>query len=335
MTDDATADATVLAGIEQRVLAQVGARLSDITNHFGAYLGSVIRETLPVSGGELVSDAGLNTTLNTILSGARARIEAQIRAGYRAGGAAARSSASADLRENDFTIPPAPPPDEDSAYLAAILATIPAAFAVALADILTSVRTAYDGVTGLAEAAAAARVLTTHGALDRAVRRLGVRVRSAATVAVNRGYSDAQQTAYAAYAQAHPSVPMFKRWQTTSPTPCPSCRALRGATIPIDDEFDTDAGASSTFRPPAVFRNLLGPPRHPNCRCRLIYLTTAAGTQIQAQAAAPPPAGTPSRLTASGVRAMPNARFTALLGYFTAAVRRLTGLLRRRRNPPR
>ncbi len=321
-------DSAVLAAIEDRVLTQVGTRLGNITNHFGAYLSSVLREANIATGHELVSREDLNTTLKTVLDGAQASIEAQIRAGYRAAAAAARASTEQSLPEP----PPRQEQEDDPPYLAAIVAALAIAFAVALADILTSVQAAFDAVKGAVAVAVAARILATHSAIDRAVRRLGVRVRSAATVAVNRGYTDAQAAVIDAYMTAHPSVPMRKQWAATAADPCPSCRALHGTVLPVGEEFDPYVASSAKWTPPKVWRDLQGPPRHPNCRCRLIYLPGEGGAAIQQITTAPPPQGTPTRLSAADVRNMPAPRFNALIGYFKAAARKLVSLLRARRS---
>jgi hypothetical protein len=319
-------DSEILAGIEQRVVDQVAARLSDITNHFGAYLGSVIREQAPLTGTELVSRHDVHNTLTTILNGAQARIETTVRAGYKAGGSAARKSAAEDLPGHSL-----PPPPEDDPYLTGLISALTIAFAAALLDILDSVRDAYDSVVGIAAAVVAARVLATHRTLDRAVRRLGVRARSTATVAVHRGYTNSQTAAYASYQQAHPALPIRKQWTVTSTNPCPTCRALHGVTIGIDEQFDGQAGATTTYRPPRVWRDLAGPPRHPHCRCRLVYIPTAAAARVLTRLRTPPPVGTPTRISAADVRTMPRQKFAVLVAFFRTAANRIRALLNRRR----
>lgn len=321
-----TEDRATLATIESRVQAQVATRLTDITNGYGAYLAATVRDTTAASGAELVSATTLNTTLTTVLSAAQSRTESIVRAGYRAGAAAGHASAAAELAAAGYTVAAAAP--ADTAYLTAILGALTAAFLTARHDITESVRAAYDSIAGTpGEQVSAARILVVHRALDRAVRRLGVRVRSAATVAVNRGYTDAQLAAYNGYARDHPSAAMRKEWVAAGPNPCPACRALHGTVIAGPDEFDHRAGESDTFRALPVFGNLLGPPRHPHCRCRLVYRPDPAGAKVRTVVAAGPPEDTPTRLSAAEVRAIPRPRFDALAAFFTATARRLTTLL--------
>lgn len=47
---------------------------------------------------------------------------------------------------------------------------------------------------------------------------------------------------------------------------CSACKALHGSIRPVLVEFSHSAGERSL----RVYRDLLGPPRHPNCRCRLV-----------------------------------------------------------------
>lgn len=47
---------------------------------------------------------------------------------------------------------------------------------------------------------------------------------------------------------------------------CSGCLALNGTVVPIGTQFPHDAGGLST----PVYHDLIAPPRHPNCRCRLV-----------------------------------------------------------------
>jgi hypothetical protein len=65
----------------------------------------------------------------------------------------------------------------------------------------------------------------------------------------------------------------MKRWIVTSNDPCGMCEALDGTMVGVNGEFDHNATTSEKdYR--RVWRNLLGPPRHPNCRCRLELVVT-------------------------------------------------------------
>ncbi len=89
----------------------------------------------------------------------------------------------------------------------------------------------------------------------------------AASVAVNRGYAEKQREAYAA-ASVVSGVVIRKVWVTNfSPTTCGACAALHGTVVEIVEVFD---GLRTFDRPLGVYQDLLTPPRHPHCRCRIM-----------------------------------------------------------------
>lgn len=254
-----TPDDTALLAIEQRVRVQIAAQLSNINTRFGAFLGAVVAKTDPhTSATEILSRYDVHEVLTTTLDSAQAEVEDRTRAAYEAAVALALIALAAEFQPLGHDVPSTLVPPVD--YIDALLASVRTAFHAALLDIHNSIRAAYDGVTG--DRATAARVLTTNAALKRAIRRLGVRVTAAGVVAVHRGFTETQLAAYRDYEKINPYVVIEKRWETTAIDPCPTCQALDGTTLALDAEFDR----GDTL---PVYRNLLGPPRHPNCRCRL------------------------------------------------------------------
>ena len=319
-------DSAILLTIEQRVRSLVAARMQQLRTGYGAHLAVAVREGTDLSGTELLSRAGLSAALVTALAGAQAGALTAIRAGHRAAGTVARTSVERELATQGFQ-----PPEQDrtdSVYLAAVLAGLAAAFATAILDIQNTVRAAFDAVTGTATVVAAARVLTTREALGRAVRRLGVRVTAAATSAVHRGYTDAQNTAYTAYDNTHAYLRVTKRWQVQSVNPCAYCLALHGTVVDIGAEFDRTLGPTDRPHLP-VFRDLLGPPRHVNCRCRLVFEVGAAGAQVRDRVTTAAPGPATARMSAADVRRLPADQFRALLSFFAVSARRLRTLIRR------
>lgn len=104
--------------------------------------------------------------------------------------------------------------------------------------------------------------------LQRGVGDLKNRLQVASTVLTNRGYTDAAQAVYRA-AQAKNLVQLDKVWVTNfTPTTCPICASLHGTAIPMGMEFPDHDGEGG--RHVSVYRDLQGPPRHPNCRCRVV-----------------------------------------------------------------
>ena len=322
-----SADSAALLTIEGRLRRQLGRRLEQAVTHLGGYLGSVIKANPALTGLELMSRPDVHKALLTALGGTQSTVESTIRAGYAAARSVARASASRELAAQDYQVP-TEIPDRD-AYLVAVLAAVALAFSAASDDIQTSVRTAYDGATGTL--ATAARILIVRQALHRAVRRLGVRVNASAVVALHRGHTDAMLAIYDAYRAAHPSQTLYKTWQTGSADPCPACRALNGQSVPVDAEFDRTLTADPTRPPPPVHRDLLGPPRHPNCRCRITIHASTASAAVRTHTTAAAPQRLPASMSAADVRRLPIARFTALTAFFTAAARRIRTLLRKAR----
>lgn len=59
----------------------------------------------------------------------------------------------------------------------------------------------------------------------------------------------------------------LKRWVShLDGNTCSDCRELHGQVLHVLEEFPADAGGNVS----RVYRDLLGPPRHPHCRCRLV-----------------------------------------------------------------
>lgn len=52
-------------------------------------------------------------------------------------------------------------------------------------------------------------------------------------------------------------------------TPCATCVALHGTTVPVGGQFSPVATMAPGKKTPRTWAGLPGPPRHPNCRCSL------------------------------------------------------------------
>lgn len=117
------------------------------------------------------------------------------------------------------------------------------------------------------------RIATLQAATDAAQARLRQRVIAAATTAVHRAATDAQQSIFSDYQNTTGTPGLMKRWRTTSGEPCGMCRALDGTLVGINGEFDHNATTDDKDLRP-VWRGLAGPPRHPNCRCQIELVVT-------------------------------------------------------------
>lgn len=144
---------------------------------------------------------------------------------------------------------------------------------------------------------------------------------------------------------------VYKRWRarTDSSLTCHWCRHLDGVTILLDEDFAPFIGSAADLgghgrltRPPEPYRGQLpGPPLHPHCgeRCRIELVAawpgdSSPGPQPGSLSAVPPvPPAVPRPdgvfLPAAAVRALPEARYQALIAFLRAAVLELGQVMKR------
>ncbi len=323
MSDDETLRAleqqvTELA--ERRVIAVATTVLPAITAALTVRPG--LRR--PYLATEIFSRPDVDTALTQGLSVASTGLTTVLTAAYWAGVRTGLARATTDLTALGVVLDSVP--DPDPAVITAIVAKATTAVANARLDIAASVRGVYDPLAGLAPTMTTATVLhQVITAVDQAVRRLAVHARTSAAVAVHRGYTDAQLTAHRAAATRNTHLRLVKRWQVSAGEQCPACTALDGTEIDLADTFDPTATTDSGFRTPGVAIDLLGPPRHPHCRCRLVITTSTATRQLQKALDVVPPGGY-TTLTATAIRAMPSTTYQTLTGFLTAAIERVRRL---------
>lgn len=90
--------------------------------------------------------------------------------------------------------------------------------------------------------------------------------------ATHRGYSEGQLAQAQQQAAGQGTGAVRKVWvanfaQDPERGPCLTCIALHGQVRELHEQFDSAATFGTKALP--VYRDLLGPPRHPSCRCRL------------------------------------------------------------------
>jgi hypothetical protein len=259
-----TASDTALHAIETRVVTAINQQVRSVNTQLGDYLATAVDDNPPLTATELLSRSEVHQNITSTLSTAQTTVAARVSTGHGAAVALAVLLVAAALRQDPTQ------PRDLGGYLPAVLGDITAAFGATLLGIHDGIRLGYDGITGGPRARRARRI-AARAAVGKATGRLGVRVRAAGSVAVHRGFSDAQATLYAEVAATHPGMVITKRWQVTSANPCPACAALDGTVLPLEAVFDAAATTDPNTSPPGVYRDLLVPPRHPNCRCRLTY----------------------------------------------------------------
>lgn len=278
---------------------------------------------------------------------------------------------------------------DDDPVLAALMSDVDRAYAEAPARLHAAIRAAHASVPprefepgvsrpGAAPAleAAAERAAAVSAAIRDQADALSLRGRLTLSVAAGSGIT-ASVLAEGLGRQAA-GERLEKRWVSSMDSrTCMWCRALHGMTVPLGAQFPvgapvalphartrrvaTPAGERRyhlgigdpiiyTHPPKAYLGMLLGPPRHPNCRCRLELVqaapgppgpmgpTTPAGPAPAVTVAGPaaPPPVTPSAapqppayIHAAEIRAMPLGQFAGLDAFLRAALHELNQMLRR------
>lgn len=103
------------------------------------------------------------------------------------------------------------------------------------------------------------------GQTEKDRRRAVFRMQLSAGVAAQRGYTDQTIDAYTELEGF--GYTLRKVWVANyvNNVPCPSCSKLHGTEVGLHESFRDESG-------PGIYRDLIGPPRHPNCRCKVVVL---------------------------------------------------------------
>lgn len=150
------------------------------------------------------------------------------------------------------------------------------------------------------------RNLREYKASDRgelARRRAVLRMQHSAGVAAQRGYTDQMIESYTELQDF--GYRLRKVWlaNVVNNTPCEYCRALHGTEVDLRAEFPSNARLK-------VYGDLLGPPRHPRCRCYLAILIVSLENALEAlDIDNPGPA--PQWMSTDEVKRMPSKVFRA------------------------
>lgn len=253
----------VEARVRQEVEDDITAALTTIAA--AAIVAAAAGPATLITGNALLSLASFHKVFTTTLTDARDNVATSIEAGYTAAAQVAHTKITAELAPEYHV--PAELPELDPT-IDVILADIDTMFGHAQTDIAANIAHAYDTAQ-----TPDARTITINNAVDTAGKRLQNRAATAAGTAIQQGSSDAQQALYNQYQNSTGTPGLMKRWTVTSATPCEMCAALNGTMVGINAEFDHNtAYGQKDYR--RIWRNLYGPPRHPNCRCQLELVKT-------------------------------------------------------------
>lgn len=250
-----------LVAVEAQVRQEVEDTIAALYKGLAA-AGLLAAATAPatiVTGLALISLPLYFTSTNQMFTSARLKIRDAISKGYYAAGQIAYTKTRTELGTTN--LPETLPPVGDN--LDRILADIDTMIGHARTDLQNLIATNYnpDDKAGLAD-------LTLN-----ADRGLANRAQAAAGAAVHTGANDALTALFNAYQNTTGIPGLMKRWRVTASDPCGMCAALDGTVVGINAEFDYNATLNDKdYR--RVWRNLSGPPRHPNCRCQLELVIT-------------------------------------------------------------
>jgi hypothetical protein len=260
--------------VQRRALADV----RRIAAHFTRYAGQVVRNNPGKPPEAVLHRADVLQALDTELHDAHTKLADLATASYQASMRFARSKLEREYAGLGYE----PPAVElwPSGYLSGVLADLDRAMDDAKTDILNLASAAYRGVTpppsyqqrpggttNVTRELGRLRALAVAAAVNTAMQRLDLRVRGVMSVLVTKAQSEIQQDSYEEFGREHPTLRLGKRWMTTSADPCDMCLALEGTIIGLDTQFSYTATLGR--KPIPVFRDLQGPPRHPQCQCEL------------------------------------------------------------------
>lgn len=228
----------------------------------------------------------------------RHRLENVVRASYRASGSIAR-----EHTRRASELPEWVPADQTfrTPYLSSLLG-----------DVRRNLRE-YGTVRG--------RASSTEADVEKARRRAMLRIKHSAGVATSRGYTDG-------IIQAHVELEDFgfrleKVWLANfvNNTPCRYCRALHGTRVGLRDTFRAQVSGGRRL---AVYRDLQGPPRHPQCHCYLAILIITLENALE-PINIDQPEDPEDETSAEAIRNLPLAVFKAIVAALRALIRFATG----------
>jgi Phage Mu protein F like protein len=296
----------------QRQLAQV---VKAQIGNWADFVQTVVRaNTGAQSAGGILDRPDVAMALDGALAGARQQAEQAVTDAWERGGGAA-----------------------DSPYLSSLLADVDRAYSQAPGEIRQAAVSAFAGVpralsryeggsalnvpveTAQARAAAVRQAVAHTGA--------SLLLRNSLSADVARAASETDAVIAEALQRRAAGERVGLQWVSRlDPHTCPWCRMLHGTIVEPGEQFP-HGGVIGRHRPPKVYRGvLLGPPRHPRCRCRprIVVLGSPAPPP-----APPAPGMPPGRyISSDDIRALPEERYQSLVSFLMSALAQLGRILR-------
>lgn len=144
------------------------------------------------------------------------------------------------------------------------------------------------------------------------------RIEHSAGVASQRGYTDQIIASYTELEDFGMDVRKFWVANFENNTPCPACVRLHGTSVGLHESFRSQTGE------PGVYRDLVGPPRHPRCRCKLVMLVVTLENAFETPDFEAPQE-TPSMMSTEDVKKLPKGIFQSVLASLKAILKFLRG----------
>jgi hypothetical protein len=146
------------------------------------------------------------------------------------------------------------------------------------------------------------------------------RIKHSAGVAAQRGYTDQIISSYTELEDFGMRTRKYWVANFTDNTPCPACYRLHGTSVGLKETFRAETSE------PGVYRDLQGPPRHPNCKCKLYIFIVSLDTAFETPNFESPQEA-PQMISTQDVKRMPKTIFESV----RASLRAVLGFLRRSR----
>lgn len=165
------------------------------------------------------------------------------------------------------------------------------------------------------------RTYKESGKTEPARRRAILNMKHSAGVAAQRGYTDSIIASYGELADK--GYTLIKVWVANfkDNTPCPICHGLHGTEAPLRSPYPFSANSKVK-----VYRDLMGPPRHPQCRCYIVVLIRTLDNAFEkVDLDAPVATNEPDSLSSGDVAKLPLATFMGVVKSLQAMVAYIRG----------
>lgn len=158
------------------------------------------------------------------------------------------------------------------------------------------------------------------GRTEKDRRRAIFRIKHSAGVGAMRGYTDSVLVSANELRDFGFMVRKFWVANFVNNTPCEFCQALHGMEVPLNANFPTDSNLLK------VYGDLKGPPRHPQCKCRLVILLVRLENLFERlNVDAPPSGATTNTMTTSEIQSLPTGIFSLVTRGLRKIIRFLKG----------